>query len=552
LRNLFRRILAHREKMASGFIRHRRETLDRFVRRDLEGGLKCYWAALRSHPRGLPLELSFLHLVMSHAGTRGGPSFPRALLLPALHLLLDLPGPYHECDFTFRSLVGLSSWALESGDPDLSRFIYVLASKLVKPPLNDRAPYVVVGVERLADPSVFPARRTLRTGQTAEVVVPRAFCTSGDRGEQPFRRSLPDVVSAELREVSLRGSALILRKIAPSPPKGVPPQGTALGDPPGGWAEHDPSWNLVVEEDYAKPWLPTVAGHCHFVVGRVAENRVILRPQPPWGAAPRSASGILLAHRASTNYFHWLLESLTKLKYVDELGVPGEPLIVPAGMPYQHYEALKAALGEDRRPWVYYHALTGLDVDRLTAISPALFLSDDPLTPSRDICAVYDEAIEDLAGRILRNLGVADRQGAKRIYLGRMGRARTLTNESEILRFLVRQGFETVAPEILSFQEQVRLFREARVVVGPAGAAFANLIFCRPGTVALCLNADYHSENVVFPEIAGAVGAKVWQVTGPFAKRRRNERAYGAADLLHRPYSVPLDTLARALKELQI
>jgi hypothetical protein len=41
-------------------------------------------------------------------------------------------------------------------------------------------------------------------------------------------------------------------------------------------------------------------------------------------------------------------------------------------------------------------------------------------------------------------------------------------------------GFEPVDCSVLSFDEQVEIFRSAEYIVGPSGAAFANSLFC-PG-----------------------------------------------------------------------
>jgi hypothetical protein len=307
---------------------------------------------------------------------------------------------------------------------------------------------------------------------------------------------------------------------------------------------------LLAYEEYAEPWGASVAGHCHVVLGRVSEKQAIMRHQKPWGEAPRKASGVLMANRASSNYFHWMLETLAKVKYLEECGVRNEAFIIPAGMPIQHYQALQAAQGKDPSTWAYFHPLTGLDMDQLTVMSPPLSMSEDPGANARDTFAVYAEAVKDLSERILRNLAVTDGGRRRKIYLGRKGRIRGLANEPEIARFMVRHGFEIVYPEKLSFEEQVRTFRDASCVAGPSGAALTNIMFCRPGTVTLSLNADYHSENVVFSQIAESVGGKVWQITGPFVPRGSRERMLGAVDVLHQPYTVPVETVARALSEI--
>jgi capsular polysaccharide biosynthesis protein len=47
---------------------------------------------------------------------------------------------------------------------------------------------------------------------------------------------------------------------------------------------------------------------------------------------------------------------------------------------------------------------------------------------------------------------------------------------------LDRFGFTTLSLSGLSFEEQVRLFNNAEVIVSPHGAGLANLVFCKEGT----------------------------------------------------------------------
>ena len=65
------------------------------------------------------------------------------------------------------------------------------------------------------------------------------------------------------------------------------------------------------------------------------------------------------------------------------------------------------------------------------------------------------------------------------------------------------KGFELVATELLSFKEQVRLFSEADIIVGPSGAAFANIIFCQPGTkvIPLSLGEGHFADLSLWPKL---------------------------------------------------
>ncbi len=77
----------------------------------------------------------------------------------------------------------------------------------------------------------------------------------------------------------------------------------------------------------------------------------------------------------------------------------------------------------------------------------------------------------------------AEHSDGLRLYVKRgEAQRRRLINEEEVCIKMHRLGFQIIDPDVLSVQEQVRLFNKASVVVSPHGAALANLCFCRPRT----------------------------------------------------------------------
>ncbi|MBC7367806.1 MAG: glycosyltransferase family 61 protein [Undibacterium sp.] len=71
----------------------------------------------------------------------------------------------------------------------------------------------------------------------------------------------------------------------------------------------------------------------------------------------------------------------------------------------------------------------------------------------------------------------------ERIYISRMlARRRRVTNDAAVIAELAGHGFVEVKLEELSWEEQIAVFRYAKVVVAPHGAGLANLAFCERGT----------------------------------------------------------------------
>jgi len=57
-----------------------------------------------------------------------------------------------------------------------------------------------------------------------------------------------------------------------------------------------------------------------------------------------------------------------------------------------------------------------------------------------------------------------------------------LINNEEIKKALSKKGFKILQTGKLDFLKQVELFKNAKFVIGPHGAAFSNLVFCKPKT----------------------------------------------------------------------
>jgi capsular polysaccharide biosynthesis protein len=64
--------------------------------------------------------------------------------------------------------------------------------------------------------------------------------------------------------------------------------------------------------------------------------------------------------------------------------------------------------------------------------------------------------------------------------------------EEEVIACLAPLGFEVVTLSGLSVAAQAALFSSARVIVGPHGAGFSNLLFCRPGAIVLEFFSPYY------------------------------------------------------------
>ena len=142
--------------------------------------------------------------------------------------------------------------------------------------------------------------------------------------------------------------------------------------------------------------------------------------------------------------------------------------------------------------------------------------------------------------------------GGARLYVGRgTSGARGIVNEPELIERLERHGFESVRCETLTVAEQAARFAAAEVVVGPHGAGFTNLAFCRPGTRVVELF-DAHMEPCFR---ATCALASLWHAVhhcGPATSSAGDDAEYHRSHDTRRdaPISVDLDQIEALLRAL--
>jgi glycosyl transferase family 61 len=177
------------------------------------------------------------------------------------------------------------------------------------------------------------------------------------------------------------------------------------------------------------------------------------------------AEGVLLTLPWSHNFYHWMIDILPRLLLVDRAeDLRNAPLLVPRSAPGFVRESL---------------ALTGY-LDRTRFLESGVYRVRRLhfLTRLSNGSDVSPHAVDWLDRKFPPSA-----PGKKRLYVSRSdARIRYVANEKEIERVLAEFGFETFVPSHHPLAEQIRRFREASVVLGPHGAAFANLAFVAPGS----------------------------------------------------------------------
>ncbi len=224
------------------------------------------------------------------------------------------------------------------------------------------------------------------------------------------------------------------------------------------------------------------------------------------------AAGIMLFGSGAYNWYHWLIEILPAAHMARNL--PSEfadfPLLIPEELADQPTFRDSLALFSDKREIVLLGAGTH-HINRLVTIdAPVREPMNMRLNQWPDVAdyAYHPGVLLEYRNAIRERLGTTTDRHDDRIFLARANGRRSY-NQDELLAIAEQHGFRAVYPEKLTFREQVETFTGAAFIIGPSGAAFANTLFCQPGTRLLSWLVPQYRGFCSFANIARTVGGEL-------------------------------------------
>ena len=197
----------------------------------------------------------------------------------------------------------------------------------------------------------------------------------------------------------------------------------------------------------------------------------------------------------SKNFYHWMLEDLPRAIVLAQNGAEGWFLVDQDIKGWQQDSLIAAGCSPDR--WRCADFSAPVHCRELTTTTLL----------SRDL-SVHPVAVRLIREQYLSLQSSGSKSGHRLLYMSRgknVVRKTGLLNEPELQKIFVGFGFEVVDPGSMTFDEQRRVFSEARVVAGPGGAAFTNLVFAPPDTVSVVLApAGYYCQS--FASLGACIG----------------------------------------------
>jgi capsular polysaccharide biosynthesis protein len=193
---------------------------------------------------------------------------------------------------------------------------------------------------------------------------------------------------------------------------------------------------------------------------------------------------IFLGGNFSWNYYHFLYEILVKFERIDALNLDLDiPILVDKKCFHvpQYFELI-SFLNKKNRKIILLNKGERYLVNRMhyflsPNFIPPNYVNDNEILPEDVLLNL--KSLNYLKINLLPLSTKTD--FPKRIYISRSkASSRRQFNENEVFDILEKFGFITVFPENYSIADQITMFYNAEFITGGSGAAFTNLLFCKP------------------------------------------------------------------------
>jgi glycosyltransferase involved in cell wall biosynthesis len=209
--------------------------------------------------------------------------------------------------------------------------------------------------------------------------------------------------------------------------------------------------------------------------------------------------GILISCGHDYNYFHWMIENLPKVLFIDQFPEMRKfPLLIPKNL-HKNFENALEKINVFEHPIIRLTDGMPYQVKQLIfpgALSRVVDRYEGELEFDKDI--VLSKQWIRLLSRMLKSYKTNNQAQTRKIFLTRRKGLRELENRPDIEAFFLNKGFEIIELDNVSLQFQIDLFSQAKVIVSPTGATLTNMLFCEPGTKVFIFMSDHKISNYYF------------------------------------------------------
>jgi len=197
------------------------------------------------------------------------------------------------------------------------------------------------------------------------------------------------------------------------------------------------------------------------------------------------------SHNNYVNYGHWLVEDLPRLRGYDRYknATSRTPKLLIKSNPPSWMTQTLELLGFSSSDWLEWNqkdaAASRLVIPKLSYIHSigAEYQPTDRKWVSEQIKSNID--------------GTSRSSPPEYIFISRQGQSRRkIVNFAEVEKILKQLGFDIIRPEKLDFEQQVQLFSQADIIIGPFGAGLVNMIFADNASVIEIK--PYNTDHTIF------------------------------------------------------
>jgi hypothetical protein len=188
---------------------------------------------------------------------------------------------------------------------------------------------------------------------------------------------------------------------------------------------------------------------------------------------------ISLSHPGIPNYYHWTIETLTRLLLVNEEDMNTSHVIINKNAPEFVIDSLKILYNIKKEQLIYSSQKTVYKSSKVILT---------PFTHERNKDTNWTNVSNPDMLKILRNKTLEKTVETRSefpsniIISRKKANERRIINEDELIKQLEPFQFKQIFCEDLTFEQQVNLFRNVKIVIATHGAALSNMLFAPEGT----------------------------------------------------------------------